>query len=257
MNDVWVGLLASLGAGLMTGVGALPVMLPFNMTDRVQGVLLGIGGGVMLAATSFSLLIPGAAAAQALGFSETAAAAIMVAGVLLGGFALWSAHAFFPHEHFFKGKEGKESERFEQIWLFVIAIALHNFPEGLTVGVGLGSGNLSSGIALASGIGLQNMPEGLVVVIALRNLGYSPLYALAVSTLTGLVEPVGGLLGASVVTVSAALLPWGMAFAAGAMLFVIIDEILPDIDQKELGQVGTFGVMVGFVVMMFLDVTLG
>ena len=257
MNDVWVGFLSSLGAGLMTGVGALPVMLPFNMSDRVQGVLLGVGGGVMLAATSFSLLIPGTAAAQDLGFSETVAAAIMVAGVLLGGFALWLAHAFFPHEHFFKGREGKESARFEQIWLFVIAIALHNFPEGLTVGVGLGAGNISSGLALAGGIGLQNVPEGLVVAIALRNLGYAPLYALWVSTLTGLVEPIGGLLGASVVSVSAALLPWGMAFAAGAMLFVIVDEILPDIDQKDLGQVGTLGVMVGFVAMMFLDVTLG
>ena len=256
MNHILAGFLASLGAGLMTGIGALPVMLPFDMSERVQGVLLGIGGGVMLAATSFSLLIPGTEAARDLGFSESAAAAIMVTGVLLGGLALWLAHAFFPHEHFFKGKEGK-GERFEQIWLFVIAIALHNFPEGLTVGVGLGSGSFSSGVALAGGIGLQNMPEGLVVAIALRNLGYSPLYALLVSTLTGLVEPIGGLLGASVVSFSAALLPWGMAFAAGAMLFVIVDEILPDIDQKDLGQVGTLGVMVGFVVMMFLDVTLG
>ena len=163
---------------------------------------------------------------------------------------------FFPHEHFFKGKEGREAENFEQIWLFVIAIALHNFPEGLTVGVSVGSG-AAGGLALAGGIGLQNIPEGLVVAIALRNLGYTPLYSLGVSTLTGLIEPVGGLLGASVVSFSSTLLPWGMAFAAGAMLFVIIDEIIPDIDQKDLGQVGTLGVMVGFVVMMFLDVALG
>ena len=256
MNSVLAGFLASLGAGLATGVGALPVMLPFEMSNRAQGILLGVGGGVMLAATSFSLLIPGTEAARNLGYSEAAAAGVMVAGVLLGGIALWLAHAFFPHEHFFKGKEGKEAENFEQIWLFVLAIALHNFPEGLTVGVGVGS-EAAGGLALAGGIGLQNMPEGLVVAIALRNLGYTPLYALCVSTLTGLIEPVGGLLGASVVNVSSTLLPWGMAFAAGAMLFVIVDEIIPDIDQKDLGQVGTFGLLIGFVVMMFLDVTLG
>ena len=257
MNNVLVGFLASLAAGLMTGVGALPVLLPFKMSERVQGILLGVGGGVMLAATSFSLLIPGIKAAIALGYSETAAAALMVSGVLLGGLTLWLAHEFFPHEHFFKGREGRETERFEQIWLFVIAIALHNFPEGLTVGIGVVSGGLSGGLALAGGIGLQNIPEGLVVAVALRNLGYAPVYSFAVSTLTGLVEPVGGFLGASVVSFSTSLLPWGMAFAAGAMLFVIVDEILPDISQKDLGQVGTLGVMLGFVVMMFLDVTLG
>ena len=257
MNQVLVGFLASLAAGLATGIGALPVLLPFDLSDRVQGVLLGVGGGVMLAATSFSLLIPGTQAAVSLGYSEQTAAALMVAGVLAGGIFLWLAHEFFPHEHFSKGKEGTDNPYFTDIWLFVVAIALHNFPEGMTVGVGLGSGTLTGGLALAGGIGLQNIPEGLVVAIALRNLGYSPLYALSVSTLTGLIEPIGGLLGASVVSFSEALLPCGMAFAAGAMLFVIVDEIIPDIDQKALGQVGTLGVMLGFVIMMFLDVTLG
>ncbi|MGD1899586.1 MAG: ZIP family metal transporter [Phormidesmis sp.] len=257
MNYVLVGFLASLGAGLATGVGALPVLLPFSLSEKAQGILLGMGGGVMLAATSFSLLIPGTVAARDLGYSETAAAGLMVAGVMLGGVFLWLAHEFFPHEHFFKGREGSASKDFAEIWLFVIAIALHNFPEGMTVGVGLGSGTLSGGLALAGGIGLQNIPEGLVVAIALRNLGYSPFYSLGISTLTGLIEPVGGLIGASLVSFSAALLPWGMAFAAGAMLFVIVDEIIPDIDQKAVGQVGTLGVMVGVVMMMFLDVTLG
>ncbi|MEO1623454.1 MAG: ZIP family metal transporter [Cyanobacteria bacterium J06632_3] len=257
MNSVLLGFLASLGAGLATGLGALPVLLPFELSKSAQGVLLGVGGGIMLAATSFSLLIPGTEAAIALGYSEATAAAMMATGVLIGGVALWLAHEFFPHEHFFKGREGREAKDFAEIWLFVIAIALHNFPEGLTVGVGIGSGTLTSGLALAGGIGLQNMPEGLVVAIALRNLGYSSLYSLGVATLTGLIEPVGGLIGASVVSFSASLLPWGMAFAAGAMLFVIVDEIIPDIDQKALGQVGTLGLMVGFVVMMFLDVTLG
>ncbi|MEO0541135.1 MAG: ZIP family metal transporter [Cyanobacteria bacterium P01_A01_bin.105] len=257
MNTLLIGFLASLAAGLGTSLGALPAFLPFRLTERVQGILLGIGGGIMLAATSFSLLIPGTAAARAQGYSETHAALIMVVGTLLGGALLWLAHSQFPHEHFFKGKEGPEQQLFADIWLFIIAITLHNFPEGLAVGVGFGSGALSSGWALTGGIGLQNIPEGLVVALSLRNLNYSPLYAFGVASLTGLVEPIGGLLGVSIVSVSAPLLPWGMAFAAGAMLFVIVDEIIPEIDHKGHNQEGTLGVMAGFITMMFLDITLG
>lgn len=257
MDIVWIGFLASLFAGLGTGVGALPVLFAVNLTKQAQAVLLGVGGGVMLAATSFSLIIPGTDAAIELGFARSIAALIMGSGILLGGGFLWFAHNNFPHEHFFKGKEGPSRDNFQRIWLFVIAIALHNFPEGLAVGVGFGSGNIASGITLAIGIGLQNIPEGLVVALALQELGYSVRYALGVSTLTGLIEPVGGAIGAGVVSLAQPLLPWGMAFAAGAMLFVIIDEIIPEVDQKGLGQEGTLGAMLGFVVMMILDVALG
>jgi ZIP family zinc transporter len=257
VNTVTLGAIASLLAGLGTGIGALPVLLPLAPSDRIEGVLLGIGGGIMLAATSFSLILPGTEAAIALGYSSAVSALIMVVGVLLGGGLLWLVHNRFPHEHVFKGQEGPSVENLKRIWLFITAITLHNFPEGLAVGVGFGAGQTSSALALALGIALQNMPEGLVVAWSLRSLQYSSLYALGVSTLTGLVEPVGGILGAGVVSVAQEALPWGMAFAAGAMLFVIVDEIIPDIDQKSLGQSGTLGVMVGFVVMMFLDVALG
>lgn len=257
MNLVLLGFSASLLAGLGTGLGALPVLFPVNLSDRLQGVLLGLGGGIMLAATSFSLIMPGTEAAMQQGASAAGAALIMLAGVLLGGAFLWVAHNTFPHEHIFKGQEGPAAQNLKRIWLFIIAITLHNFPEGLAVGVGFGAGETKSALALAAGIGLQNIPEGLVVAIALRNLSYSPLYALGVSTLTGLVEPIGGLFGAGIVSVAQSLLPWGMAVAAGAMLFVIVDEIIPDIDQKSLGQSGTLGVMAGFVIMMFLDIALG
>jgi ZIP family zinc transporter len=257
MNTIALGLLASLIAGLGTSVGALPALLPINLTERIQGILLGIGGGIMLAATSFSLIVPGTEAAVAQGVPTAQAAGIMVLGLLLGGALLWFAHNHFPHEHFFKGREGPRPQNFAQIWLFIIAITLHNFPEGLAVGVGFGAGDLPSGLALAIGIGLQNIPEGLVVAIALRNLGYTARYALAVSTLTGLVEPIGGVIGAGIVSLAQSLLPWGMAFAAGAMLFVIVDEIIPEIDKKGFEQEGTLGVMVGFVTMMFLDIALG
>ena len=257
MNTLALGAIASLLAGLGTVVGALPVLLPATPSEKVESVLLGIGGGIMLAATSFSLIVPGTAAAIDLGYSSAIAALIMGVGVLLGGGLLWIVHNRFPHEHIFKGQEGPQADNLKRVWLFVAAITLHNFPEGLAVGVGFGSGQTSGALALAVGIGLQNIPEGLVVAWSLKSLQYSPLYALGISTLTGLVEPVGGIFGAGIVSVAQDALPWGMAFAAGAMLFVIVDEIIPDISQKSLGQSGTLGLMLGFVIMMFLDIALG
>jgi len=257
METVAIGFFASLIAGLATGVGALPILLTVNLTERFQGILLGLGGGIMLGATSFSLLVPGIEAAIAQGYSQVTAAAIVSLGILLGGGLIWFAHENFPHEHFFKGKEGETPQNFARIWLFIVAIALHNFPEGLAVGVSFGADSQNVGIALASGIGLQNMPEGLVVALALRNLQYSVNYSLGVSFLTGLVEPVGGIIGASVVTLAQPILPWAMAFAAGAMLFVIVDEIIPEINSKGLEQEGTLGVMTGFVIMMFMDTAFG
>lgn len=257
MNTLTLGAIASLLAGLGTGIGALPVLLPLKPAAKLEGILLGIGGGIMLAATSFSLLVPGTEAAIALGYSGATAALIIAIGVLLGGGLLWLVHNRFPHEHIFKGQEGPKADNLKRIWLFVAAITLHNFPEGLAVGVGFGAGETSTALALTLGIALQNVPEGLVVAWSLKNLNYSPWYALGVSTLTGLVEPLGGILGAGLVSIAQEALPWGMALAAGAMLFVIVDEIIPDISQKSLGQSGTLGVMVGFVVMMFLDIALG
>jgi ZIP family zinc transporter len=257
METVAIGFVASLIAGLATGVGALPILLTVNMTERFQGVLLGLGGGVMLGATSFSLIVPGVEAAIAQGYSRPNAAFILSVGILLGAGLIWFAHENFPHEHFFKGREGSARQNFERIWLFIVAITLHNFPEGLAVGVGFGGENPSGGLALATGIGLQNMPEGLVVALALRNLRYSINYSLGVSFLTGLVEPIGGIVGASVVSLAQPILPWAMAFAAGAMLFVIVDEIIPEINCKGLAQEGTFGVMTGFVAMMFMDTAFG
>ncbi len=257
MDTFSIGFLASFIAGLGTGVGALPILFTKTLSDRLQGVLLGFGGGVMLAATAFSLIVPGVDAAVDQGYSKGGAAIAMAIGLLLGGAFLWFAHNNFPHEHIFKGKEGPERQNFQRIWLFIIAITLHNFPEGLAVGVGFGSGDISNGIALATGIGLQNMPEGLVVAVALRGLDYSVTYALGVSLLTGLVEPIGGLVGVGILSIAQPLLPWGMAFAAGAMLFVIADEIIPETQAKGIAQEGTIGVMVGFAVMMVLDIALG
>ncbi len=257
MHPLWIGSLGSLMAGLATGLGALPALLVPSLSERAQGILLGFGGGVMLAATSFSLVVPGIEAALALGYPQLVAAWILVAGLLLGALFLESAHRFFPHEHFFKGVEGSHRAHLQRIWLFIIAIALHNFPEGLAVGVGFATGQITAGLALAIGIGLQNIPEGLVVALSLVAQGYSRGFAFWIALLTGLVEPIGGLMGAAVVSLAQPLLPWGMAFAAGAMLFVISDEIIPESHRQGIEREATFGVISGFAVMLLLDVALG
>ncbi|MDP2209702.1 MAG: ZIP family metal transporter [Bacteroidota bacterium] len=250
---VVLGLAASFAAGFATFIGALPILFFKNISQKLQDIMMGFGAGVMLAATSFSLIIPGIEAAG----GGVDAALIVVAGMLLGGIFLWFTDKYSPHEHFIKGPEGSRKKNLKRIWLFIIAITLHNFPEGLAVGVGFGGGDVNNGFTLAIGIGLQNIPEGLVVALALIGEKYSVGKALWISLLTGMVEPIGGLLGVGLVSISQPILPWGLAFAAGAMLFVISDEIIPESHRKGFETEATFGVMIGFVIMMFLDVTLG
>ncbi len=247
-----IGFTASLLAGLATGLGAVPVLLFRNISQKIQDTMLGFGAGVMLAATSFSLIIP------AIEVSGRNIISVMTvsAGMLIGAAFLFLSDKYSPHEHFIKGPEGADPGRLKKIWLFVIAITLHNFPEGLAVGVGFGGGNISNGIKLAIGIGLQNIPEGLVVALALISEGYSVTYSILVSTFTGLVEPVGGLLGIGIVSISRVLLPFGLAFAAGAMLYVISDEIIPESHRKGFEKEATLGVLIGFIVMMILDIVL-
>lgn len=257
MTTIYLGFIASLLAGLGTAIGALPILFITTFQKRWQAILLGLGGGVMLAATTFSLIVPGTEAAITQGYSQQIAAFVISIGIVLGAGLLWWLHEHFPHEHFFKGKEGPIASNFQRLWLFIIAITIHNFPEGLAVGVSFGNGEITEGLPVAIGIGLQNMPEGLVVAIALRELNYSIANALGISILTGLVEPIGGLVGAGIVSFGQSFLPWGMAIAAGAMLFVIVDEIIPEIDQKSMAQEGTIGIMTGFVAMMFLDIAFG
>ncbi len=257
LGTVQLGLLASLAAGLFTAVGALPVMVLSRIRRRVEDALMGFGAGVMLAATAFSLVLPGVDAATVYTGHTLSAALLVGAGIGLGGLFLLACHRYVPHEHFIIGPQsGADPKKMRRIWLFVFAIALHNFPEGLAVGVGFGTGDLAAGVALTIGIGLQNMPEGLVVAVAMLALGYSRWTALGVALLTGLVQPVGGLFGAAVVTLAAPLLPFGLAFAAGAMLFVISHEIIPESHRKGHEGHATLGVLVGFIVMMVLDVAL-
>jgi ZIP family zinc transporter len=244
---VWLGTIASLVAGLATGFGALPVLFTKRVSDKLLDIMLGFAAGVMLAATSFSLLVPSI---------DLGGAWVAVFGLLLGAIVLHLIDKFIPHFSPAFGVEGPPS-RLSRIWLFVLAITIHNFPEGLAVGVSFGSGDVAAGLVIATAIGLQNMPEGLAVALPLLREGYSRRRALWYGTLTGLVEPLGGLLGAAIVVVSRPLLPWGLAFAAGAMLFVIADEMIPESHRKGYQREATFGLIAGFIIMMLLDTIFG
>jgi ZIP family zinc transporter len=254
MSIVAAGLIASLAAGLATGVGALPALFFKNVPEKLMNTLLGGAAGVMLAATSFSLIVPGIAHGNELWPGHGVYA--VAVGILLGALCLDLVNRYLPHEHFTLGHEGPSS-KVKRIWLFIMAITIHNFPEGLAVGVGFGSGDMANGMSLAIGIGLQNMPEGLAVALPLLGLGYSRTKAIAIATLTGLVEPVGGLLGVGAVSIFYPVLPFGMAFAAGAMLFVISEEIIPETHAAGRSRLATFGLVTGFIIMMSLDNLLG
>ena len=240
---IWIGFAASLIAGLATGAGALPVLFTKRISDRLLDVMLGFSAGVMLAATSFSLIVPAL---------DLSGPLVAVFGIILGALVLHLIDRFVPHFHPALGAEGPPS-KLSRVWLFVLAITIHNFPEGLAVGVSFGSANVAAGLAIATAIGLQNMPEGLAVALPLVREGYTRRKALLYGTLTGLVEPLGGLLGVALVSIFQPILPWGLAFAAGAMLFVVSDEMIPESHRKGFEREATFGVIAGFVVMMLLD----
>lgn len=239
-----------------TGLGALPVAFSSSLSERVQDTLFGFGAGVMLAACSFSLIVPGLNAAETLGHTSLQSGLIVGIGILVGAASLLLMERLLPHEHFIKGVEGQNAQLLKRTWLFVFAILLHNLPEGLAIGVAYAGSNPIQAGGLATGIAIQDIPEGLVVAVALVAAGYSRTTSILIAISSGLIEPIGALLGAIVVGVSAELLPWGLAFAAGAMLFVISHEIIPESHRKGHEASATSGLMIGFVLMMLLDTSL-
>ncbi|WP_353474989.1 ZIP family metal transporter [Salipiger sp. H15] len=257
MQDILWGVGGGMIAALATTAGAIPALIGRKMTQATSDMMLGFAAGVMLSASYFSLIIPGIEVAQEQTGSVWTAAAIAAFGIAFGaGFVAWLNHAI-PHEHFKTGPEGgADQATFARIWLFVLAISIHNFPEGLSIGVAYGV-DRTNGFSVMTGISLQDMPEGLAVAVALVGLGYSRWKALSYSALTGLVEPVGALLGVLAVSVSSVLLPWGLTFAAGAMLYIISHEIVPETHRNGHQRRATTGLLFGLILMMFLDVTLG
>lgn len=256
LSPVALGFLGSLAAGAMTGAGALPVLFGRTPGRAFRDMSLGFAAGVMLAASFFSLIIPALDAAEQRHGDGATPALIVCLAILIGMAAVALMNEKLPHEHFKTGREGPEAAALRRVWLFIFAITIHNFPEGLAVGVGFGAHGLSGGLPLAIGIGLQNAPEGLAVAVALLGEGYGRRRAFLIAALTGIVEPLGGLIGAGVIIVAEPLLPWGLAFAAGAMLYVISHEIIPETHRSGHQNKATLGLAVGLVVMLFLDVWL-
>lgn len=261
---------ALIGTLFTYGVTALGASLVFffkTINKTVLNGMLGFAAGVMIAASFWSLLAPSIAMAEELGQVAWATAAI---GFLLGGGFLYAVDKLLPHLHM--GLESTQAEGIKTSWqrsvLLVMAITLHNIPEGLAVGVAFGAaatGSMSGAtvagaIALAIGIGLQNFPEGAAVSIPLRREGMSRKKAFLMGQASGIVEPIAGVIGALAVISMKPILPYALAFAAGAMIYVVIEELIPEAQREEGGSktdVATIGAMIGFSIMMILDVALG
>jgi len=244
-------------AALATALGALPALFVREISVRWEDIMLGFGAGVMAAAASFSLILPGVAAGTEILGSKPAGAAIVAAGLLLGALFLLLADKAVPHEHLSAGRHGPDWMHLRRVWLMVFAIALHNFPEGMAIGVGFSGGDTSVGVPLAAAIAIQDIPEGLVVAVALRTVAYAPWQAALAGALTGLAEPLGAIIGVALTSGFAPLYPAGLGFAAGAMLWVVSHEIIPETHRKGHEQAATLGLIGGFVVMMMLDTALG
>ena len=253
------GFLASLAAGLMTAVGAIPCLFIKRISARFEDTTLGFAAGVMLGASFFSLIVPGLAYADELWNNKYISVLSVLGGLLFGVLGIWAIERYSPHEHFVIKKQYEDStkDKILKIWLFIIAITIHNMPEGLAVGVGFGGGDLGNAVALAIGIGIQNAPEGLAVAFSLLTIGYSRMNAFLIAGATGLFEPVMGFVGVAIVTVFLPILPVALGFAAGAMLFVISHEIIPETHRRGHENWATGGFTIGLLTMLSLDILLG
>jgi ZIP family zinc transporter len=257
--------IAGLFTWAVTAAGAALVFLAREVPRRLLDALLGFSAGVMIAASFWSLLVPAIEIARRQGQPPWLPAAV---GFALGGVFLSLADRVLPHLHLFAPRAAAEgiSTRWRRTTLLVMAITLHNVPEGLAVGVAFGGAAAGGGVmgatfagavALAVGIGLQNFPEGVAVAMPLRREGVGRARAFWYGQLSAVVEPVAAVAGAATVVASAVLLPYALAFAAGAMIYVVVEELIPESQQGGEGDLATAATLAGFLVMMVLDVALG
>ncbi|MCE5202273.1 MAG: ZIP family metal transporter [Synergistaceae bacterium] len=255
-------LIAGIFTWSVTAFGASGVFLAAKPNQKVLDVMLGFAAGVMIAASFWSLLAPAILISGSLGYPGWLPPVI---GFLLGGICLRILDMIMPHLHPSMAETTPEGppSTLRRTTLLVLAITLHNIPEGLAVGVAFGAiglipeATLASALALALGIGLQNFPEGLAVSMPLRREGLSPGRAFQYGQLSAVVEPVFAFLGALLVQIARPLLPYALSFAAGAMIFVVVEEVVPESQSSGHGDLATMGVLVGFALMMVLDVALG
>ncbi|GAA3716566.1 ZIP family metal transporter [Salinicoccus jeotgali] len=264
LNPILQATIATLFTWGMTALGAALVFATKGFNQRFMDSMLGFAGGVMIAASFWSLLAPALEKAEGGALPVWAPVAI---GFLAGGGFLWLADKLLPHLHpglAMESAEGINPDRKRRSTLLVLAITLHNIPEGLAVGVAFGavaadlpSASLGGAIALAIGIGIQNFPEGLAVSMPLRREGMSRRKSFAYGQASGIVEPIAGITGALAVIVMQPLLPYALAFAAGAMIFVVAEEVIPGSQENGNTDLASMSLMIGFTIMMILDVALG
>ncbi len=250
--------LAGLIAALATAIGTVPVLFLRRLSQKLHDVMLGFGGGVMLSACMFSLIVPALDLLSADGFSAWAGSGHVAAAIVGGAIFMLALERLVPHEHFIKDENHSSANwlKLRRSWLFVFAIALHNIPEGLAIGASFASGDMAAAKALTTGISVQDIPEGLVVAMALLAAGYSRLFACGIGVLSGLTEPIMAILGAALLVDNSLLLAWGLALSAGAMLFVISHELIPESHRQGHELAATNGLMLGFVLMLLLDTAL-
>lgn len=252
---------ATIFTWLMTALGASLVFFVKKLNRMVLDGLLGFTGGVMVSASFWSLLSPGIEMSPGEGFIKVLPASI---GFALGALFIFLLDKILPHIHInFKDSEGIKTP-WHKTTLLVLAITLHNIPEGLAVGVlfggvslGLPEATISGAVVLALGIGIQNFPEGVAVSMPMRRLGASRIKSFWYGQLSAIVEPIAAILGAFAVTFFSPLLPYALSFAAGAMIFVVIEEVIPETQQDKYTDFATMGFILGFIIMMSLDVALG
>lgn len=263
LAPVTQALLATLFTWGLTALGASGVFLTRQVSKRLLDAMLGFAAGIMIAASFWSLLAPAIELSEEMGLPGWLPAAV---GFLAGGLFLAGVDRLLPHLHL--GEPIEHAEGLKTTWkrsvLLVTAITLHNFPEGLAVGVAFGAvaagmpaATMAGAVALAIGIGLQNFPEGLAVSLPLRREGLSRRKSFLMGQASGMVEPIAGVLGAAAVLLMRPLLPYALAFAAGAMIYVVVEELIPESQQHDDTHMSTWGAMIGFTIMMLLDVALG
>lgn len=264
LSPVWQALIATTFTWLVTALGAATVFFFKQVNRKLLDGMLGFAAGVMIAASYWSLLAPAIEMAEAA--SNVPVWVPAAVGFLSGGAFIRLLDLFLPHLHL--GFPETEAEGVHTKWrrsiLLVLAITLHNIPEGLAVGVAFGaaaanlpSATLAGAIVLAIGIGIQNFPEGMAVAVPLRADGISPAKSFWYGQVSAWIEPVAGIAGAAAVLLMKPILPYALAFAAGAMIFVVVEELIPESQLAKNTDFATTGAMLGFVIMMILDVTLG
>ena len=246
-------LLTALGVGGATLIGAVIGFLFKDISHRCSDIILSFAAGVMLAAAVLGLILPAVDCGGRFGLPVT------VAGIFAGAFCLNLMDKVVPHLHRLAGTDSEthENRGLSKVLLFVVAIAIHNLPEGIAAGVGFGSDDMSQALMIAGGIALQNVPEGMVIIGPMLAAGVSSRRTFLIAAFTGLVEVVGTLVGYFAVSVSTAILPFALAFAGGTMLYVISDEMIPETHAHGSERGATYALLVGFCVMLISDVLLG